>query len=379
MSAGKTNMGTLDSQDLVLRENSTNGGFDEQPRAVDLCELVTEWGFDGVVRMEVGFEVIHCDFRNSLDLVTMKRTMMRDDMVGDGYLSFFPWARAATERYDGIGGDRLRIDWSSMVSGLFFPINISSIDANRPDLTRLAAAAMSDLKDIKGYLKDVATAPRRFNVDWQATVDLIVARFVKPLKSMTYEDLLPGRFIDEVEAATLLWVDAPGYPDDVTAASEEGNRTEDAVAHCRAHFLRPSTFKLDEWSLEDRLIYTSIDAVMEDICSNLFSVREVLLKASGSTWDAYHIGRVDDEGMSEAIKQGRRMLQRLMETLGWTAWKQTQPCGPDEVLFIAMWPFGTENDHFNPGCRSLDGLQHAKTSYWRRDQGPRRDGRDKED
>ncbi|TVY64884.1 Uncharacterized protein Focb16_v015752 [Fusarium oxysporum f. sp. cubense] len=179
MSAGKTDMGTLDSQDLVLRENNTDrGSMDEWHRARDLCKLASEWGFDGFVRIEIGIELIKCDFADSLDLVSMMRTELMDRIMGKAGLATFQFVRAVGERYDGVGANRLRIDFSSMVSGLFFPINISSTVVGRPDLKRLGSATLEELKDVKAYLTNVLRQPRRFIVDWQGVADLVIARYI---------------------------------------------------------------------------------------------------------------------------------------------------------------------------------------------------------
>ncbi|KAF4977402.1 hypothetical protein FZEAL_6066 [Fusarium zealandicum] len=376
MSAGKTAMGTLDTQDLLLRENTTShdvGGWDEWRRALDLCDIATEWGYDGFVRVEIGFEIIHCNFSMGVDLVSMTRTEMPEDWIGKQEMSPFQWARAVAERYNDIGGDRLRIDYSSMVSGLFFPINISSSDVDRPDLLRLGAATLGELKDIKAYLKDIATQPRRFTVNWQGLVDLIVSRFNKRLVSMAYESLPSRHFIGEIEGATLTWVDAPALPDDVTLAQvDEVNGTAEAIERCRKHFLRPALLAKERWSREDDLIHTSIDTVMKTICRDIFSVRSRLLEASGSSSSGYRINReyADERKMDDAVQAGRVAVQQLVNILGWTTWKQSQPCAPDEVLFIAMWPFGEEEDHWNPGCRSVEQIKHPSNSYWNRHFGP---------
>src|SRR5699024_4722576 len=89
----------------------------------------------------------------------------------------YQWARAVTERYDGIGGDRVRIDFSSMVSAFWFPVNISNTDPTRPDLPRLAAASPDEWTDIKAHVNKVFVEPRRYTVNWQAVVDMIVTRF----------------------------------------------------------------------------------------------------------------------------------------------------------------------------------------------------------
>lgn len=72
MSAGKTTMGTLDTQNLVL-DKPDRGYMEEWPRARSICKLMTSWGYDGYVRTEIGIEVVYCDFKQGLDLLSMTR------------------------------------------------------------------------------------------------------------------------------------------------------------------------------------------------------------------------------------------------------------------------------------------------------------------
>ncbi|KAM0250261.1 hypothetical protein ACHAP5_002320, partial [Fusarium lateritium] len=367
MSAGKTNMGTLDSQDFLLRENNTSGKLDEWHRALDLCKLASEWGFDGFVRSEIGVEIIKCDFGNGLNLVSVTRTELYDKTMGRFGLAMFQWVRAVAERYDGVGADRLRIDFSSMVSGLFFPVNISSTIPERPDLKRLSAATLDELRYVKEYLRDILRQPRRFTVNWQGAADLIINRYSKRLALMVYRSLPSRHFIEEIETATLTWVDAPPTPDDVSMADREAtNRTADAIEQCRIHYLLPALSAKERWSAEDELTYTSFDAVLNLICQTLFSVRSRLLKASGSNLTDYKIkGDIDNNPeLEEAIEDGRITIQELIDTLGWSIWKKPQPCAPDEISTIAMWPFGMKEDHWHPGCRTVDRVQHPTDSYW---------------
>merc|ERR1712000_51345 len=215
MSAGKTDLGTLDSQDLLLRGKSTidEDFMGERERANDLCDIVTAWGYDGLVRDEIGFEVIQCDFDHGLEQVSSLQTFYEEDRLSEHGLSAFQWTRAAGQRYDGIGGNRLNIDFSSMVSGFFFPINISSTTDERPDLIRLAAASELDLKDIKNYLQDVSMQPRRFTVHWQGVVDMVVARYADRFALMGSENTSVSQFISELESLTLAYVDASGIKD----------------------------------------------------------------------------------------------------------------------------------------------------------------------
>ncbi|KAK5989250.1 hypothetical protein PT974_10756 [Cladobotryum mycophilum] len=370
MSAGKTNMGTLDSQDLVLRDNITHEGLPgdflgELDRANSICDLITQWGFDGLMRTEIGFELIYCNFSSGVQLDSALRTFLEEDKITHPGHEFFMWFRTAAERYDGLLGDRIRMDFSSMVSGFFFPINISSTDPQRPELIRLGAAKLDELRDIKTYLRDVAVEPRKFTVNWQAVVDMIVARYSSRLAALL-SGISSSRFVGEVEAATLTYYDARPRPDDVTFAADNRNRTADAVDRCAKHYLKPVLLRQNHWSPQDALIHAALTAVMQDICHNLFLIRSIILEASsGSSAGNYRIhSAANNEALEEAVNKSRGVVRDLASRLSWTTWKKPRLCPEEETLFVAMWPFGDEEDFWNPGCRPLEDLNQGRNSYW---------------
>ena len=371
MSAGKVDMGTLDSQDYVLREKPDRGGdgFDEWPRAQEICDMVTEWGYEGVIRLEIGFEIILCDF-NNVNLISATRTFIRGrTYLQDLQLDLFQWARAVGQRYDGIGGDRVRFDFSSMVSGYFFPINISSTNPQRPDLIRLGANPTKDLKSIKDHLQAVLSKPRRFTVKWQAVVDMIVTRFKDRFAYMASASITPDHFEGELDVATFLYANAPSTPDDISIATPKVNlsTTEEAIDRCASHYLLPALLLKDQWSSEDELLYAAIRQVMEDICYNMFTIWEFFPDDKLRPDNGEVPGDDDDdrdETRQQAFEAGRQLIRDMMSDLNWPAWKKTSPCPVNEVLFVAMWPFGDEEDHWNPGCRTIDDLQIPRGNYW---------------
>lgn len=372
MGAAKSEMGTLDSQDLVLRENTTgeipDGFMDELNRANYICELVTEWGFDGFVRMEIGFEAVHCNFESGLHLESAVRTFFRNHKMGPPGMEFFLWSRAVGQRYDGLGGDRMRMDFSSMVSGFFFPINISNTDPQRPDLIRLGAASLEELKDIKDYTHKTMTEPRKFTVDWQAVVDMVVTRWSSRLSAMASSKSSVGAFINEVEAATLIYFEAPPLSGDISAtAGQQKNRTTEAIKLCIKNYLKPALISEKQWSPQDKLIHVALESVMNNICHRAYLMRSTLIEAiPESPADVYRI-KVDEnsEKLKEAVKSAQLAVRELVEELAWTVWKKPPVCPYGEVLFVAMWPVGNVEDHWTPGCRSIEEMVQQRWSYWK--------------
>ncbi|EHK18399.1 uncharacterized protein TRIVIDRAFT_182477 [Trichoderma virens Gv29-8] len=371
-SAGKSPVGTLDSQDEVLCQSNSSRWDDmggEMYRAKALCDLITEWGWDGIMRMEIGFEVIYCNFSSGLNLDSSIRTLVPEDRLEDDF-SLIPylWSRAATERYDGLGGDRIQMDFSSMVSGFFFPINISNTDPDRPDLIRLGAAQREHLLDIKNYIQTLFVEPRKFIVNWQAVVDMIIARFGNRLAAMASASVSTDLFIGELEGTVLTYLEAPSLPGDVTLAEDDDgrNRTAEAIDRCASHYLKPALLSQQDWTLSDSLIHTALGTVTQHICSDLYFMRSILLQASpDAAPDAYLIKRgVKSADMEEAVNQTRTIVRDLMQDLAWTTWKKPQLCVEGQILLTAMWPLGDSVDHFNPGCVPAQDITGRRRNYW---------------
>ncbi|KAM3498269.1 hypothetical protein MY10362_008397 [Beauveria mimosiformis] len=225
MAAAKTTMGTLDSQDHVLCEGKIGNltgsfPFGEVERASMICEMLADWGYDGFVRMEGGFELVYCDFSTGVSFLSARRTFYPQDKLSGEEHQMSQGFRAAAEHYDGIGAQRLRIDFSSVVSGWLFPINLTNPDPDRLDLPRFSSVKQHELRAIKSQVSHACKLPRRFTVDWQATTDMIVKRFSRRFILITSPNYSLYKFIEEVKLATLTYVDALRRPGDTSSLPE---------------------------------------------------------------------------------------------------------------------------------------------------------------
>ncbi|GKT94521.1 hypothetical protein Ct61P_12371 [Colletotrichum tofieldiae] len=350
MAAGKTGMGTLDTQDYLLRGLGDASGFGEFDRAKDVCKIVKEWGLDGVIRMEIGFESIYCDFFDGLDLVSVLRRPWSDQIEGGSGVDLFDWARAAGQRR-GEECDPGRV--GEIVKG----------------------AEWDDGK-----------------VDWQGIVDLIVSRHADRIEALADEGADGGdeQFLTQVLSVTNTFVDYPLDESDSTA--EAAVRGEDefvkkAREQCAKHYLEPATVWRNEWTQEDGMIYVAVSAVAERICGDLFDVRGLVLEAAPKLARAFWEAEIrsvvaaarddDDEKLGSAVKLGREAIKTLKEDLGWSIWKKCKPgCDVAEVCFIAMWPFGLKADHYQPSCHNRSALANrsgpgSKEEYWEWEPRPR--------
>jgi hypothetical protein len=167
MGAAKESWGTCDSQDLLLEgvgRNSTkgpNGGDVVYGRL--LCKLAKEWGIDGWIRMECGFEIIYCDFAPGagLEFVSKHGSAFPNETSNPSWevsTLLFEAFRAASQRYHGMSSGRIQVDWSSMVSAFAYDVNVTNPDLERHDLPRLIEVTKEEKGPIRDRLGEVIAA-----------------------------------------------------------------------------------------------------------------------------------------------------------------------------------------------------------------------------
>ncbi|KAL7626154.1 hypothetical protein AAE478_002924 [Parahypoxylon ruwenzoriense] len=347
--AGKTDMGTLDTQDLLLADRRNSTAFDERGRARDLCAQGRQWGIDGFIRMEPGFEIIYCDFASGLRLISTRQRPDASDggVVRNISLAVFEWARAAAQRYRGIGGGRVRLDYSAAVSAFFYPLNLTNPDATRPDLPRLSRATDAELRVLRRHVgRAVARSLSRggrgeHSVDWQGVTDMIVTRYADGLGLLAQADSLDTAQ-SEVNNLLNLYIDYAEPP---------LTRLPVARQRCASFFLQPVRARTPE----DELIAGAIETTTAAICGALFRVRELVVE--------------DASADASSLEAARRLVRDLMETtLRWPEWKECGACAVDEVCFVAMWPWGAVEDHFSPSCLNFSTVA-GRRGYWRMPEG----------
>lgn len=369
MGGGKTTMGTLDSQDYLLRRTRTiksfdgpqkkehekptrdgvpqkraGGPMDEQERAVELCALCKDWNLSGVIRMEAGFEIIQCDFYDGLEEVQALQRPPPESGErrpgGPGGFGNFEFIRGLSERYYDIGSSRTTVDYSSMVSAYFFPVNLTNPDPKRPDLPRLSNTTDSELAAIQRYLNH--TISDRINdtvraIDWQDVTDLIVGRYADRIRFMAEKTSTASQIASELSFLLTVYLDYSGKDSDQVSA---------AIERCTTFYLHG----VEPVTEADHLVHAAIKATTSDLCTTLFQVRELV------TGD----NELDD---SEKHSQSVSILVSLMEHLQWARFKSCGGCAVDEVCLIPMWPSGTKQDYDSPRCVNSTNRDDGE-SYW---------------
>jgi hypothetical protein len=366
MGAAKGSWGTLDSQNLLLEgigRNTTEG-----PNLGDflygkfLCKLGKEWGIDGWIRMECGFEIIYCDFAPGagLELVSQHGTPFPNETSNSLWelkTLLFEVMRTAAKRYSGMSSGRIYVDWSSMVSAFAYSVNITNPDLERQDLPRLIEVTKEEREGIRTRLGEVVARRKHgetSTVDWQSVVDDIISRFSDRIHFMAHDNLSALALWGEVGTLINPFMD---FPADMNASMP----SPVSITLCTKHYLDAAMMRRDTWTPEDAAIFVAVEAVAEKICSALFQIRNLL----GSSWSS-----PDREGA--ALLKSQDLATALMQKLQWTTWKECGPCASSgQFCFIPMFPAGNPKDYYSPSCKGIEDMEEAfKGLYWRLGGGP---------
>ncbi|KAK7738625.1 hypothetical protein SLS62_011345, partial [Diatrype stigma] len=328
-SAGKSTMGTLDTQDMVLRSlnDSCDGkpAWDERDRAEDLCNLVSAWGYDGIVRMEIGFEIIYCNFSSGLDLLSMLRRPFFGQPGGGAEPArfIFQFARAITQRYDGFDSNRVKLDFSRMVSAYFYPVNLTNPNPEARELPRLSSTTSTERKAIRSRVIENSPQDASPSIEWQSIVDMIVSRYRDRLAMMISPSVNPDRFIQEIFEVTNTHVEYPETPEDINSESHAVGDNDD-LQRCITHYLQPTYPFQDSFTQEDKLIHTAIMAVTTRVCEALFNARKLIRDAYLHFYQnpehAEHLGSTGF--IPEVAQRSQKLIIELANDLQWTDWNK---------------------------------------------------------
>jgi hypothetical protein len=341
LSAAKTDMGTLDSQDRILfgdkiatlLENTPrspdghgpNGPRGETERAQLACEMAkNEWSgrIDGFLRAEAGFEIILCDFSRDVHLVRMAALLPRTFDDGKDIFQY----KSIAARFDGIGGGRVRVNYDDFVTAYAYD-NLDVFSDGQSAHPRLANISSEQLAGIRNDLTKLVleheTNESSFN--WQSIADMIVTR---------YSDLL--QYLASGELASLEALQTQAMKPYIPFINAQHRNATLEAERCATQFIPQGECSSTGENLAAKAIYD----VAFSICSTVHAV-------------------LDDNDLDAAVSR----LQKLIDYLSWTTWKGcTQKCGFNEECYIPIWPFGTVQDRLSPQCR--DAQNNDGEKYW---------------
>ncbi|KAJ5967617.1 hypothetical protein N7501_003865 [Penicillium viridicatum] len=386
MSAAKTSKGTLDSQDAILFDGAlddspSRGNGQENERARLACEMAeNEWEgrIDGVLRMEAGFEIILCDFER--DLTPVRITQVKRNSEGQrgprgnrkhgdrdgphreeddkhhgghgprkedddrkrqgpggpggpggpphggpgGGPDSSRWMRAITARYNGIGGNRVSLNFNHFVTAFSHNIDLFQDNSTLPRLVSLSPGGRAFLRAEVTRLI-LTQNPADVSEDWQAITDMIVTRYSKELSYFVSGSIDSiEQLQSEIERVLSPFIDY-SERDDV-AESER----------CATQFLPSGA--LGSGGLAEQAVY----GVAHKICSSLI-----------------------EAGKEKELESAAQVVRDLVGYLDWATWKECSGCAANEICVVPIWPMGTIQDYESPQCKDASNpYDQGGESYW---------------
>ncbi|GAB1197244.1 hypothetical protein APSETT444_006536 [Aspergillus pseudonomiae] len=336
-SAGKSQIGTLDSQDRILFNDTLHGGVRmEDQRAKAICRIAqTEWEgrIDGVIRMAAGFEIILCN--PEVNLVPVQVNQVRQpgfskgpNKDGKGQPKGKPGEllRAVTSRFHGIGGERVRVNYDHFATAYNYDLDLFPGGSKLPRLTHLSPEELQPIRDDLTHLV-LTHDPSNQSVNWQAVADLIVdkyGRFIHGLlrrKHHHSDSDLREFIVTQIDRLMAPFIDVRSDDD------------EQAIKLCSTQFV---ALPNEKSSLAHRALY----AVNHRICSTLMAVRK----------------ETESRAMISTI-------QGLMGYLDWTVWKECREYRDDEFCAIPIWPQGSREDYHHPRPQSVTQFELVLGEY----------------
>jgi hypothetical protein len=282
-----------------------------------------EWegNIDGIIRMEAGFEVILCSFEDNLDVVSIKQQKTRQG-GGPGsrdsgdQLSYY---QAVAARFDGIGGNRVSVDYDSLVSVYAYANATYWDSADLPRVSNDSAITKTIREDVRAM---VTSTPTPEAVDWQAVTDMVIGRYASRIASLSDGSISSLHDLQaDIDRALRPFVD-------YNYRSESSE-----VARCAEQFLSPAAIASNTTAA------VAVKATSRRICQTLSSAAAV-----------------------ETLDDGLLLVRSLKDWLGWTTWKRCIGCHVDEVCMIPIWPWGHKKDREQPRCSDMTDDQHG--DYW---------------
>ncbi|KAG7859499.1 hypothetical protein KL939_002399 [Ogataea angusta] len=357
-SASKSLTGEMDTQ-FVLSQVADYDDFDERIAADKICAWGKKHGgLDGYVRLEVGFEMVICDFEEKMvpisnvslanatefiDFPPEKFAALdkREDLNAErsavidvvDAMSGFEHYLAGARAYD--GDKRILLDFSKFVT----PLNRTFIHPD-PYLRRIHNISSELKTELVNSVEEMLSTPNDpyGSTNWQVVTDYIVDKFAPILVNINSSFALYGQHENYQTLGTNLTAYTYNF---IRRYLSEPD-----------HELLPKHRAMAIWdyshpyqplkSTADFFVWNAITIVQSKIVDTLydcFTLSKTLLSPlTGTTLP---------EDIDDQILKVKSELSGLLESLHWAYYYRcSQSCNFDELCFVPTWgpsPLGFSN------------------------------------
>ncbi|KGO41983.1 hypothetical protein PEX1_012580 [Penicillium expansum] len=232
--------------------------------------------------------------------------------------------RAITARYNGIGGNRVSLNFNHFVTAFSHNIDLFQDNSTLPRLANVSPGSRASiLAEVTNMI--MTQNPADASEDWQAITDMIVTRYSKELSyfgSGSIDSI--ERLQSEIDRVLSPFIDY-SKRDDVAE-----------IERCATQFLPlPS---LEGGSIAAQAVH----GVASRICSSLL-----------------------EAGKKQELESAVQVVRDLVGYLDWATWKECRGCAANEICVVPIWPMGSIQDYESPKCKDASSpYDQDGENYW---------------
>lgn len=377
-SASLGTAGYMDSQSLLVNRTVSEdlnefGPTDllrgEYRRAKGLCQVGKKLGFEGIVRMNTGFELIWCNFGEGLEHFGETNTTDPFENADDvpkhhnpafkvktsAFYAEAPWenTRAATLHYHEPGETRVKLDATSFISFYDRLDSLSEIRSNmkqeyRRSVHRLHGISDEDIIKLMSRLEKVlsrknsegweinSSAP-----DWQGIVRNIIQRYSSRLLELKYimSDSTRNATVKAMDARRLTYAMLMPYVNFSNFSTTDLFWTESAWENCKLSFTFNERSRIDHTE-SSRVIIGAIEGTLDRLCGTIKRIfTETIRLGLAESYPQLDYDPLLETRSQYYVHEWKQNIDELMAWLGWPCWLRCKPeCSVDELCMIPMWP-----------------------------------------
>ncbi|KAG0670462.1 hypothetical protein C6P45_002366 [Maudiozyma exigua] len=402
-SAAKTETGEMDTQKLlsdVIEYKMNNTNTDDANNKVDngarnvmkerlyaerICDWGKPFGLDGYVRVELGFEVVLCDFLNgSTELVSNVSLPAISDILGlprptnvtkengwplnddgkiiedqltneqkeimdqedywqsilDEYTSMQGFEQIRAGNVHDSGDFRIKLDYRHLVTGV--NRTIGDINPNNRRLLNDKFTFEQQIQlvdDLESSLQSGGFDPYKSN-NWQKIIKEIVDKFSPMIKVMdnilnSDDELSLGQIALKTTRYTINFVNRFTGKENTVKMDDEQGEFGFGRQFAVYQYTRP---EIDLATDSDFLIWSAIVNVVTEVVDTIYDINDLLMPIVTYDLGLQDISQTEIDAQESARRASER-IARLISVLKWITldYKCDRKCEWDEVCYTPSW------------------------------------------
>ncbi|KAF8978801.1 hypothetical protein BDQ17DRAFT_1382522, partial [Cyathus striatus] len=389
-SAAKLEDGPMDTQDILL--------WGKDIRICKLCDWGSKYGIHGFMRMEMGFEIMLCNFSKDVEVVSFLNLatdlVLPPDILPDPsnisicktledlplpqpthrphlpipknvrLQMLFDATEVGTWHNYYPGDTRVRLDLSRAISFYdtsLFPSLVPLRHGKERWYHRVDGISTKDVQTLRNRLDEVLAEDQwehATSVDWRAQFHVITNRYAERLEILRYmvanitdTQRAADRAFDQLRKLLSPYRLHTAVPDNAPSTSSRKISNHSwaiPVFKLCATTHTDYLSKLPDLTPSEKMLLSAMVDVNKEICRVLVKLWAEGVERGLVPWKEI---TTSENELRELLDGWKNEVDMLMKWLDWGVWARCpEPCGPEEMCYMPTWPFFTDpSPNISPG------------------------------